>query len=242
MRYEIAPHYHDKKEFLLKIKSHFNQADQSIHKARNEIKIIDNFVVKSFKVPHFINKIAYTFFRASKAKKSFHNSLKLATFTPSPVGYIEYRRYGLISHSFYISEHFIYDFTIREVLTTSHFKDKESIFKAFAHFSYTLHEKGIKHLDYSPGNILIQKKANHYLFKIVDVNRMQFKKLSTKERLENFAKLWAKDEDLKIIILAYAKYANLEFQKAYTIAQKASQHHKNKKNFKKRLKGIEVVD
>jgi serine/threonine protein kinase len=221
---------------------HFQQQGHAIHKARNEIKIINNFVVKSFKVPHFINKVAYTFFRSSKAKKSFFNSLKISDFTPFPLGYIEYRRLGLISHSYYISENFQNDFTMRTPLTDPSFQNREQIFKEFAHFTYLLHEKGIEHLDYSPGNILIQKKKKKYLFKIVDVNRMAFKTLTIKERLENFSKLWAKNEDLTIIIEAYSKYLSISSQEAIDIALKASQKHKDKKNFKKRLKGIEVVD
>ncbi len=242
MNYELNPHYHDKKEFVLHINAHFNDAKNSIHKARNEIKIIDNYVVKSFKIPHIINKIAYTFFRASKAKKSFDNSLKLGDFTPAPIGYIEHRAYGLISHSYYISENFSYDFTIREPLKDTLFKDRAKIFNDFAYFTYQLHEEGIKHLDYSPGNILIQKDGDHYSFKIVDVNRMIFKKLTTKERLENFAKLWARDEDLQSIIQSYTKHLDMPLQEAENIALKASQKHKDKKNMKKRLKGIEVVD
>ena len=49
------------KEFVQDIKENFSKSDNSIHKARNEIKVIDfedeSLVVKSFKIPHFINKI-----------------------------------------------------------------------------------------------------------------------------------------------------------------------------------------
>ena len=82
MKYELNPDYHDKKSFLLHIDKTFQEATDSIHKARNEIKIIDDFVVKSFKIPHIINKIAYTFFRPSKAKRAYHNALKISSFTP----------------------------------------------------------------------------------------------------------------------------------------------------------------
>jgi serine/threonine protein kinase len=242
MQYDLHPQYQNKKEFLLHINRYFNIQGHAIHKARNEIKVIDDFVIKSFKIPHFINKIAYTFFRSSKAKKSFYNSLKISDFTPTPVGYIEYKRFGLIHQSYYISENFTNDFTMRAPLTDTSFEDRERIFKEFAHFTYLLHEDGIKHLDYSPGNILVQKKEDGYLFKVVDVNRMAFKMLSPKERLENFSKLWAKDEDLNTIIEAYSAYLTMPKEEAKDIALTASQKHKNKKNLKKRLKGIEVVD
>ena len=236
-----------KYDTLLKtIQSRFARSDRSLHKARNEIKAIDfehtKLIVKAFKVPHLINRIAYTFFRDSKAKKSFNNSLRLADFAPAPVGYIEFFKSGLIEKSYFISAHFPYDFTIREPLLQSDFPDREKIFAAFARFTFQLHEAGIEHLDYSPGNILIQKRDEAYIFKIVDVNRMRFKTLTQQQRLENFAKLWAKDEDLQTIVEAYADAASYDREKAFMIARKASHLHKRRKNFKKRLKGVPVVD
>lgn len=228
------------------IENVFKESKQSIHKARNEIKIVTHqsevLVIKAFKIPHIINKIAYGFFRSSKAEKSYVNSLKIIDFVPKPIAYIEEKKFGLFHKSYFISEHFAYDFTIRELLTHKDFEHKEEIYQAFANFSTQLHNQGIKHLDYSPGNILIKKEKNEYVFKIIDINRMQFKKLLTAERLENFSKLWASDEDLTIIVKEYAKINHINEKEALTIALKASQKHKDKKNFKKRLKGKKVVD
>lgn len=231
---------------LQNITSFFEASSQSVHKARNELKVIDfeneKLLVKSFKIPHFINKIAYTFFRDSKAKKSYYNTLRLGQFAPEAIGYLEMKKHGLLERSYFVSARFAYDFTIREPLLDSHFPDREKIFRAFALFTAQLHEAGIEHLDYSPGNILIKATDDGYIFKIVDVNRMKFKNLTTRERLQNFSKLWAKDADLKIMIDAYADATSLNREEAWEIARKASQQHKDRKNFKKRLKGIPVVD
>lgn len=234
-------------EALLKdIKNYFLSATDSIHKARNEIKIIDfngeSLVVKSFKIPSILNKIVYTFFRDSKAKKSYENSIKIIDFVPKPIGYVEFKKFGLMHESYFVSENFKYDFTIREPLLQADFKDKEEVFKTFARFTYKLHEQGIFHLDYSPGNILIKEENGSYIFKIVDINRMEFKPLSLDERLKNFAKLWAKDEDLKTIVKEYARLSSENGQKCIDIALQYSQAHKDKINRKKRLRGIEVVD
>jgi len=149
------------KELLTQVRDYFEAAENTVHKARNEIKIIPyqdaSLVVKSFKIPHFINKIVYTFFRDSKAKKSYANRLKIINFVPKPIGYIEFTKFGLLYDSYFVSEEFKYDFTIREPLLDVNFIDKEEILKAFALFTYTLHEQNIFHLDYSPGNILIKK-------------------------------------------------------------------------------------
>ncbi len=233
-------------ELLENIREYFDDAKLSIHKARNEIKVISfsgqSLVVKSFKIPNIINKFVYTFFRDSKAKKSYANSIKIIDFVPKPIGYIEFKRFGLLDDSYFVSENFEYDFTIREPLLDPHFDNKEKIFNEFAKFSFELHQKDIYHLDYSPGNILIKKQNDDFVFKIVDINRMQFKKLSLDERLKNFSKLWAKDEDLGIIVKAYAELMHSDGKLCVAKALAYSQAHKYKKNIKKRLKGKKVVD
>ena len=228
------------------IQKEFLHASETLYDGRNTLKVLtyldEEIVVKSFKIPHIINKIAYTFFRDSKAKKSYENSMKIIDFVPRPLGYIEFFRFGLLHDSYFLSENYLYDFTIREVLTDIIYPDKEIILKAFSDFSYNLHEAGIEHLDYSPGNILIKKVEKGYVFKIIDVNRMVFRTLDNYARLENFTKLWANDDDLKTIITHYIKHIDIDVNNAIEIATKASQKHKDTKNFKKRLKGIEVVD
>ena len=139
----------------------------------------------------------------------------------------------MIHDSYYLSKKYEYDFTIREPLLDSNFQDKEKIFHDFALFTYELHNYNIEHLDYSPGNILIKKIDGRYEFKIIDVNRMQFRDLSVTRRLENFSKLWAQDKDLYMIIESYARLIEMDVNEAFKIAVKASQKHKDKKNLKK---------
>jgi len=245
-KYTINKEFHNFKDLLLNIKESFYKEDSHIHKARNELKVISynslELVVKSFKIPNIINKIAYTFYRDSKAKKSYEYSIKIGNFTPLPIGYIEFYEHGLLAESYFVAEEFKYDFTIREPLLDANFTDRENIFQAFAKFTYELHENEILHKDYSPGNILIKKEADNYIFKIVDINRMEFHALTPDERLQNFDKLWAKDEDLTIIIQEYAKIAGLNEQESVKKALHYSQKLKNFKNMKKRLKGKPVVD
>ncbi len=244
-KYTINPNYKNQENSLLDIEKYFNKSDRTIHKARNELKIIQlnniDTVVKSFKIPNIINQIAYSFFRDSKAKKSYEYSLKIGKFTPEPIGYIEFYSNSLLKKSYFISEKFDYDFTIREPLLNTDFPDREEIFKAFAKFTLELHNANIFHNDYSPGNILIKKENNNYIFKIVDINRMGFYKLNQTQRAKNFSKLWASDEILTIIADEYSK--------GYTVNENFSNDilyysNKNKKikNFKKWLKGKKVND
>ena len=242
----INDNFESFKSFLLDIQSYFNKNTQTIHKARNELKVITykdiDTIVKSFKVPNLLRRVVYTYFRDSKAKKSYDNSIKLQTLTPIPIGYIEFYIKGLIDESYFISEKFDYDFTIREPLLDENFHDREEIFKAFARFTFELHQKNILHQDYSPGNILIKKENDGYLFKVVDINRMEFRKLSLNDRLKNFSKLWAKDSEITTIAKEYANICNEDEAKCVTDALKYNTRHKNKMNMKKRLKGQKVVD
>ena len=232
--------------FLCNIKQFFKENSNTIHKARNELKVIEHenqkLVVKYFKIPHFINKIVYTFFKKSKAQKSYEYALKIKDFTPKPIGYIEFYKFGLLDESYFVSEKFDYDFTIREPLLDINFPNKNEIFKAFAQFTFDLHENGIYHLDYSPGNILIKKENDKFIFKIVDINRMKFLNMDLEKRAKNFSKLWAKDEDLEFIAKEYAKIYEKNNEEFISKTISFSKKHKAVKNFKKRLKGIKVVD
>lgn len=243
-KYTLNPKYKHFENELLTIQKIFTKADESIHKARNELKIIElhgiKCVVKSFKVPHAINRVAYTFFRDGKAKKSYENAVKLTKLgvnTPEPIGVIEFFSSGLLSESYFISVYEPYDFTIREVF---HHKVEnfQEILKQFAKFTYEIHQKGVWHVDYSLGNILVTIKDNSYKFSLVDINRMEFKTIHPYEGLKNFNKFWAKDDnDLVILAKEYAKIGNLDEQKAIKILVKEAKFLETMVNVKRKIKG-----
>ncbi len=241
---QINEKYKHFKNDLLNIQEIFNDSSESIHKARNELKIIElqgiKCVVKSFKIPNLLNRVAYTYFRDGKAKKSFLNATKLINLkvtTPEPIGIIEFYKSALLSESYFISVYEPYDFTIREVF---HHKvnDIEEILKAFTEFTFAIHTKGVWHVDYSLGNILITKENGTYKFSLVDINRMQFKEISAKEGLKNFNKFWAKDKnDLIIIAKEYARLSNFDEDKAIKIVHAEAQKLEAATNLKRRLTG-----
>jgi len=245
MKYALNQKYNNFKKFLLNIEEYFVDHNSTIHKARNELKVITynstSTIVKSFKVPHIINKIAYTYFRDSKAKKSYEYSLKIGDFTPLPIGYIEFYKNSLLDESYFISEEFKYDFTIREPLLNENFAMREEVFRAFARFTLELHNAEIFHNDYSPGNILIKKENDELVFKIVDINRMQFGVLDEETRAKNFEKLWASDAILTIMADEYQKHHSCSENFTKKVLY-YSNKNKKIKNFKKRLKGQEVND
>ncbi|WP_294961852.1 hypothetical protein [Sulfurimonas sp.] len=241
----LNPKFSTFKDTLLNIKDIFNSSDGSIHKARNELKIIElngiKCVVKSFKIPHVVNRVAYSLFRDGKAKKSYLNAMKLMQLkvnTPEPIGIIEFYSTGLLSESYFISMHESYDITIREVF--HHKVDNPSeILKQFVKFTYDIHQKGVWHVDYSLGNILITKKEdNLYKFSLVDINRMEFKNITALDGLKNFNKFWAKDDnDLNTIAKEYASLAKIDEKKAIEIVINEAKSLEAKVNLKRKLKG-----
>lgn len=61
---------------------------------------------------------------------------------------------------------------------------------AFAQYTANLHQAGIMHRDYSPGNILFDQIDGEYHFMLVDINRMTFGEISVDMGCANFARLW----------------------------------------------------
>ena len=217
---ETNPDYSNFRPVLEKIQPLFTQNGETIHKARNELKIIElegmACVVKAFRVPNFINQFAYAYIRKSKAYKSYHNAMQLQELgvpTPEPVGFIEFYEKGLLQESFFISKHFAYDFTMANV-RDDNLSDEKAILEAFAAFTYDLHKKGVWHVDYSGGNILINRKEVGYEFSLVDINRMEFHTVTGYQGLENFNKMWFGVEALTTIATEYAKLADLDEEQA----------------------------
>ena len=242
MTYQIQPDFKHVKPLIKNIEKYFNNSETVLHDKRNEIRVVsfgnENFVVKAFRVPNLINRFAYRYFRASKAKRSYEYSIRVgAELCPEAVSFIEENSGFLLSRSYYISRHFDYDFEIRAVLNDKSFKNRTQILEEFAEFTHLLHEKSILHRDYSPGNILVKKSGEHYLFKIVDVNRMQFKTLTLEDRLSNFVRLSADDEAMKVILYRYAQCIQKPEEEMLSLARKYSDEYEGKRALKNKLRG-----
>jgi tRNA A-37 threonylcarbamoyl transferase component Bud32 len=235
----------DLRPFAEQIKELFNKESHTIHNARNILKVFNvngkKIVVKSFKVPNVVNQIVYSFFRDSKAARSYMYSQKLKKLsiaTPQPIAFVEYRRFGLFQQSYYLCEHFDYDFEIRAVLKDPDFTDREQIFKEFAHFSYGLHEAGVYHVDYSPGNVLIKKEGAHFLFSIVDVNRMEFMTFTNDLRMKNLSRFSASEHDTQMIAKFYAEAAGLDKEWALKTLRFYHEKHQEYMKRKRELKRL----
>jgi len=247
IKYKLHPDYQEFKDDLFNIKTIFSQHYDTIHKARNILKVIPmhgiETVIKAFRIPNAINQFAYAYIRRSKAYKSYFNALRLQELgvnTPSPIGFIEFYSNGFFKESFFLCKKFDYELTMAEIRDKPPV-DKTQILKAFAKFSYEIHQKGVWHVDYSGGNILINRIDKAYDFSLVDINRMEFREIEGYEGLENFNKFWFNQEDLTSIAKEYAFLAGLDEKKAIdeTIYQdkKLKEHVLRRRKFKAFFKG-----
>ena len=75
MKLVLNPAYRRLEKFMQQLPLAFPTLGECIYKARNELRQFSyegqNYVVKGYKVPIFINRIAYTFFRPSKAERAY---------------------------------------------------------------------------------------------------------------------------------------------------------------------------
>ncbi len=217
---------------------------------RNTIKLFEldgkTINVKSFKIPHLINKIAYNYFRKSKARRSFEYAtilLEKGIGTPEPIAYFE--NYDIIGlkDSYYVSEHLQCDLTYRELVEIPDFPDYENILRQFIQFSFDLHQKGIEFLDHSPGNTLIKKMAEgKYDFFLVDLNRMNFHdSMDFDSRMKNLSRLTPKKEMIAVMSNEYSKLypAQTEakiFEKMWFYTNDFQERFAKKKRLKKKVK------
>lgn len=246
MSFEISKKFKSEENSIQQIISSFDSSGELFGNGdRNKIKLFDlngKIVnVKSFKIPHFINKIAYKYFRKSKAKRSFEYANKLIELgigTPEPIAFVEFSSLLGLENSYYVSEHLLCDLTYRELVEVPDYPDRDNILRQFTKFSFDLHEKGIEFLDHSPGNTLIKKNANgNYDFFLVDLNRMEFHtEMSFETRMKNLCRLTPLKEMVATMSNEYGKYYNEPEEKIFNTLWKDTSDFQEKFYRKKRLK------
>ena len=109
MRKEIHKKYQTDSsicEFVDGLPQRFEQEGTLLYDERNVIRRFEVngtvLVVKRFKRPNFFQRIAYTFFRSSKAFRAYHNGEELirrGISTPFPIAYLETYSTGLIEYA-----------------------------------------------------------------------------------------------------------------------------------------------
>lgn len=246
MNFKINPIFADETTSILAIIKAFNTSGTIFGNGqRNIIKLFEwndkTINIKSFKIPNLINKVAYKYFRKSKARRSFEYAtvlLEKGIGTPQPIAFLENFNWLGLRDSYYMSEHLVTELTYRELVEIPDYPDNENILRQFTRFSFDLHEKGIEFLDHSPGNTLIKKSTEgKYDFFLVDLNRMEFHDTMTFEmRMKNLCRLTPVKEMVAVMSNEYAKLYGESEQKTFDTLWKYTADFQEQFYRKKRLK------
>lgn len=202
-----------------------------IYKGRNELREMDWYgtkvVVKSFRVPNLINRIAYGVFRSSKAQRSFEYAEMLrreGIGSPAPVAYYTERNGLLFTHSYYacLKSECPYSYVN---LMRGDFPGQEEILRAIARTTAALHEKGYLHKDYSRGNILFRRTDKGVEVEIIDLNRIRFRTVDMEEGCRNFERLPGTPEMFAILADEYAKARGFDTNECLKLILKYNNAH-----------------
>lgn len=213
----ISPDYRDMAEWLLSVPERFSRGDgEVLHCGRNEVRLFDcsgtRLVVKRYKRPNMIQRVAYTFFKKGKAERAFlfAGELRKRGFdTPHEAAYIEIKSGGLLLDSYFISA----ECTLPAVapLLDRDEPDSEAA-SALASLLVRLHEKGVLHGDLNLSNILYSRDGGgHFEFSLIDTNRSKFKQPTKAECLDNLKRL---THNRKLMALMAGLYAGKRGWKA----------------------------
>lgn len=221
----------------------FDATGTVLHDGRNTVKLFEidglKLVVKRFRPPHLFNRIMYTFFRGTKAKRAYNNARKLrddhGVDTPEAIGYLDVKKRGLVAHSYLVTEYSDYK-PIRDLLSEEKFLQVMGT-NALVDFIIHLHDKGIKHKDLNSTNVLYRIGEDmQFDFQLIDVNRMSFGKMSRRECIANLSRIcdqtrliyfisqkyvehrgWDRNYSLSLLAYYRGKFENKK--KAFTLYQ-----------------------
>jgi hypothetical protein len=246
MQIEVHSDFKHIKDQILECIDNFDTKGNLIYGgSRNSIKTFDLkdliINIKAFKKPVFFKKIIYTYFRPSKAKRSFEYAKKLRFFnigTPQPIAYLENKDWLGLTYSYYVCEHLEYDFLFRQLVSDPYWPEHEIILRQFTRLCFKMHEHGIEFKDHSPGNTLIKKIGDaKYEFYLVDLNRMSFHKhMSLELRMSNLKRLTPKLDMVSVIADEYGKLCGESSEKLFKMLWEQTSNFQRKFHRKQRMK------
>ncbi|GAB6011759.1 lipopolysaccharide kinase InaA family protein [Viscerimonas tarda] len=241
-------------DFVKNLSKAFAGRGTVLYAKRNVIKrfvvdetdeVLRGVVVKRFKYPNFIQRVAYSFFRSNKAKRAFGNAMELRNRgidTPREIACIEQWVNGLFGFGYYLSASDDAP-PIREKLIEPEEFDR-TMAEDFAAFAAQLHEKGILHHDLNSTNVLYHFDGEHYRFLVIDINRMDFfpagVQPSPHECFDNLTRFTGRMDLFEYVLRCYAAKRGWDIEKttqeAIAVKNKHDEQWRRRKAFLRKLK------
>jgi tRNA A-37 threonylcarbamoyl transferase component Bud32 len=222
--------HHDYKHLtpaIERIPDTFATEGKTLYSGRNLVKQFllgqEEVVVKRYKRPNFIQKIAYTFLKKGKAERAYLFAGKLrerGIETPHEIAYIEEKHHGMLRDSYFVST-VTHNAELFDLLLKSDTYDA-NVIPSLASFLVLVHEKGVMHGDLNLSNILYRKdETGRYVFCLIDTNRSKFIDAPSKEIcLENLKRLTHRRDILRKILIAYAECRGWNAEECVRIVEK----------------------
>lgn len=224
----VGDDFQDLSSFVRVLPVHFENGGTLIYEGRNKLKEFEihgrKLIVKSYQLPHLINRIVYNSFRASKARRSYQYAQmlrKAGIGSPAPVGFYSTGTWLLFGRSYFVSLKSECPYTYRNLLEETFTGDKEKVLRAIACTTAALHENGFLHKDYSGGNILFRETDKGIEVEIIDLNRMRFGKVDIETGCKNFERLPGTHEMFVILADEYAKVRGFDADRCLELIEKS---------------------
>lgn len=224
----IGDDFQDLSSFVRVLPVHFENGGTLIYEGRNKLKEFEihgrKLIVKSYQLPHLINRVVYNSFRASKARRSYQYAQmlrKAGIGSPAPVGFYSTGTWLLFGRSYFVSLKSECPYTYRNLLEETFTGDKEKVLRAIARTTAALHENGFLHKDYSGGNILSRETDKGIEVEIIDLNRMRFGKVDIETGCKNFERLPGTHEMFVILADEYAKVRGFDADRCLELIEKS---------------------
>lgn len=224
----VGDDFQDLSSFVRVLPVHFENGGTLIYEGRNKLKEFEvhgrKLIVKSYQLPHLINRVVYNSFRASKARRSYQYAQmlrKAGVGSPAPVGFYSTGTWLLFGRSYFVSLKSECPYTYRNLLEETFTGNKEKVLRAIARTTAALHENGFLHKDYSGGNILFRETDKGIEVEIIDLNRMRFGKVDIETGCKNFERLPGTHEMFVILADEYAKVRGFDADRCLELIEKS---------------------
>ena len=238
MNITVNPEYIRLKSFVEGLPESFDHSGELIYDKRNKVRLFEvngeKVVVKRYKVPLFYQRIDYSYFRPSKAKRAYLFALTLQTLdiqTPTPIAYIEDTREGIFRQGYFVSA-----YTANPSLK-DHREELISnpvLFDAYVGFLVEMHDKGFMHGDQNLSNILFWKEGDAYRFEVIDINRSHFiTDPSREDCLKNLMRISRDREFSHKVVQRYAEIRGWDKAKCVDFVDKQIDKYERKRRMRK---------
>lgn len=227
MKTVINPDYRSLESELQKAVNGELTVEKVFCNRRNTVVLVTvggkKMVVKRYRRPGIVNRIVYTLFRKSKARRAYEYAklLKSQGFdSPVPVAYFERSQCGLFRDGYFIAEYVdypsVHDLFYGENHLDFNSPERVELARKLSEFTFELHSKGIQPLDYNMSNILIKdggdgKKGDGTAdygdveFSLIDLNRMRIGKVPRlRQAMLSFFQMGTYYPDYAILLEPYA--------------------------------------